>query len=162
MLCSHDRQAGRAPGMAPPARLTAARRAELSALNARFNARIRPVPDGMTGGFSDAFGDHWHPATDSGDCEDYAIAKKQALIGMGWAADQLLLAVVEGRERGHHAVLVVRTHEGDHVLDNLTDEITPWQETGYRFVIRQSAANPHAWVHLGAARSAVPDRIVTR
>lgn len=153
-LCRHDRQAGRRGTAGPPMRMDAMRWAELRGLNAYLNARIRPA--------ADMAGDHWAPATEAGDCEDYAIAKKLALIEAGWAADQLLIAIAEGRDRGHHAVLVVRTEDGEHVLDNLTDDILPWQETRYRFVIRQSAANPHAWVHVGEAHPGAADPIVTR
>ena len=92
--------------------------------------------------------DHWTAARVAGDCEDYMIAKKQALLAAGWAADQLLYAVVEGIETPYHAVLVVRTDQGDLVLDNLRAGIVPWELSGYRFVVRQSAADPRRWVEV--------------
>ena len=99
--------------------------------------------------------DYWTIGRHQGDCEDFIIAKKHALMAKGWKADQLLYAVVEGRYSEYHAVLVVRTEWGDYVLDNLNGQIAPWQETRYRFIIRQSAANPNAWVRVAGSAAAV-------
>ena len=38
---------------------------------------------------------------------------------------------------------------GEFALDNLSDEVTPWAQTGYRFVKRQSQEDPNIWVALG-------------
>jgi predicted transglutaminase-like cysteine proteinase len=51
-----------------------------------------------------------------------------------------------------HAVLLVRTSSGDFVLDNKTDTIRAWQDTAYRFVKRQSVADPNRWVSVGDPR----------
>ncbi len=60
----------------------------------------------------------------AGDCEDYALAKRAALQRRGIAKSNLLLAV--GRANGEaHTVLVVRTSNGDYVMDNLTDAVQP-------------------------------------
>lgn len=143
-LCAGDALAGAAPGAGPAAILTPALRAELSAVNAEVNGRLRPVADADRHGVPD----HWTAGRAAGDCEDYMIAKKQALMAVGWAPDQLLYAVVEGVETPYHAVLVVRTDQGDLVLDNLRAGIVPWELTGYRFVVRQSAADPRRWVRV--------------
>ena len=37
-----------------------------------------------------------------------------------------------------HAVLMVRTDQGDYILDNKTSSILPWDETGYVFIKRES------------------------
>ena len=47
--------------------------------------------------------------------------------------------------RDGHAVLAVRTAQGDFVLDNKTEEIKPWHRTGYDYVMRQSYLNPRVW-----------------
>ena len=65
----------------------------------------------------------------------------------------LLITVVLDSDGGGHAVLTVATDEGDLILDNLTSEVLPWHETPYRFVKRQSAADPSQWVSL---RRSVP------
>jgi Bacterial transglutaminase-like cysteine proteinase BTLCP len=38
------------------------------------------------------------------------------------------------------------------VLDNLSDEIRPWDATGYSYVKRQSQEDPNVWLDLGGAR----------
>ena len=157
-LCRGDRAAALRRGAGPVVVMTSARWTELEAVNSRVNARVRSRDDLALHGVRD----YWTAARRAGDCEDYMIAKKQALMALGWAADQLLYAVVEGRETPYHAVLVVRTDRGDLVLDNLSANILPWEESGYRFVVRQSAADPGRWVrldgpvHVVSARPAAP------
>jgi Bacterial transglutaminase-like cysteine proteinase BTLCP len=41
-----------------------------------------------------------------------------------------------------HALLTVTIDKGDYVLDNQSDDILLWSETGYRFFKRQSQPNP--------------------
>ena len=45
-----------------------------------------------------------------------------------------------------HAVLTVRTDKGDFILDNLTDAVRQWDETGYRFLKRQASDHTGHWV----------------
>ncbi|MEM1162462.1 MAG: transglutaminase-like cysteine peptidase [Pseudomonadota bacterium] len=143
-LCQHDRMAGRVPGQSAPAALTASAWTQLVSANEMINQSMRPEGDMALHGQSD----YWTVGGVAGDCEDYAIAKKQALMRMGWAADQLLYAVVDGFDTPYHAVLIVRTDQGDYVLDNINRDIRRWDKSGYRFVIRQSADNPHSWVRV--------------
>lgn len=151
-LCAGDRAAGHRQGASPAANLSERKWQDLQHVNAEVNARIRAVRDIDAHGVSD----FWTAGQWRGDCEDYMIAKKQALIRAGWAADQLLYAVVEGTETPYHAVLIVRTDRGDLVLDNLRPGILDWRSSGYRFVVRQSAADPRRWVRIagGTARPA--------
>lgn len=160
VLCRHDRLAGLSPEIAPSVVMTGPRRAELTRINKTVNARIQPASDETLYGVAD----HWTAGRTEGDCEDYVIAKKLALIAAGWSADQLLYAVVEGSRTPFHAVLLVRTSDGDIVLDNLTDQIVPARESGYRFIIRQFAANPYRWVSLehGRIEEMRTGHIVTR
>ncbi|MEM7189805.1 MAG: transglutaminase-like cysteine peptidase [Pseudomonadota bacterium] len=143
-LCQHDRQAGRTQGMGAAATLTPERWAQLVEANDAINFAMRPGEDLALHGQSD----FWTDGGAAGDCEDFAISKKQLLIGQGWSADQLLYAVVEGIDTPYHAVLIARTDKGDFVLDNLSPGVKRWDQSGYRFIIRQSAANPHAWVYV--------------
>jgi len=48
----------------------------------------------------------------------------------------------------------VKTNKGEFILDNQTDDILLWSDTGYRFVKRQSQADPNVWIALGDPRSA--------
>lgn len=121
----------------------AEQRALLERVNLAGNRAIRPITD------RDQFGqsDLWTlPDTGQGDCEDFALWKKQALIGHGISPDRLLLATVLDRARATHAVLVVRTDAGDLVLDNVTDRILTWRETGYVFLRLQDPADPSHWM----------------
>lgn len=143
-LCDADRQAGLVAGAGKAANMTLVRWQRLREINQQINRRLLPREDQDIYGTSD----FWTAGRFVGDCEDYMISKKQELIAAGWSADQLLYAVVEGRATPYHAVLVVRTAQGDYVLDNLTDRVTRWDLSGYRFVIRQSAEFPDRWVRV--------------
>ncbi|MEM7059823.1 MAG: transglutaminase-like cysteine peptidase [Pseudomonadota bacterium] len=158
-LCQADRLAARTAGAGQAADLTAERWQALRDVNLRVNNRLAPRDDLEVYGTSD----FWTAGRFVGDCEDYMIAKKQDLIAAGWAADQVLYAVVEGIETPYHAVLIVRTQQGDFVLDNLTDRITRWDLSGYNFVIRQSAEQPDRWVRVVDQRTTpIGDQLATR
>lgn len=60
----------------------------------------------------------WDVALGKGDCEDYALAKRRALLDSGSSINDIHMAtcIVEGM--GGHAVLIVNTDKGDYVLDN--------------------------------------------
>jgi len=71
------------------------------------------------------------------------------LIQSGWPREALLVTVVRDNDDDGHAVLTVVTDKGDYVLDNKSDFIVLWSDTGYRFVKRQSQSDPNVWVSLG-------------
>lgn len=132
--CGSDRVAGGAPrAMDARGLLT------LDRLNRAVNAAIAPAEDS---------GDVWRADASSGDCEDYALAKRAALMAAGWAASQALIAVAEDRWGRPHAVLIARTSLGDYVLDSLTDELLRWDSAALTFRSRQSARLPAFWVKL--------------
>jgi predicted transglutaminase-like cysteine proteinase len=56
--------------------------------------------------------------------------------------------VVRDEQGEGHAVLTVRTSQGDFVLDNKTSDVRIWHKTGYRFVMRQSYVDPKVWLSL--------------
>ena len=56
--------------------------------------------------------------SEGGDCEDYAIAKLRALVGLGWPIEALHLACCSTELQEYHAVLIVETPEGTIMLDN--------------------------------------------
>lgn len=120
---------------------------ELDRINRGVNARIVP----------DAVADHtnWSIETTRGDCNDYAVQKRKALIDAGWPAGAVALTVVRtpwDRAGLAHMVVTVRTDQGDLVLDNLRRDIRPWYATGYRAVMRQSAEDPRVWVRTFGGR----------
>lgn len=112
-------------------------------VNRAANAAIPAITDQAQYGRAE----HWAlPGDMGGDCEDYALFKKQALIDAGIPAHRLLIAVVLDRQEDPHAVLILRTDRGDHVLDNVTDRILPWNRTGYTFISMQNPDDPSRWV----------------
>lgn len=126
--------------------LTPALVAELNAVNRGVNGAIAPAND------RDA--DVWSlPLADGrriGDCEDYVLEKRRALIARGVPAKALSIAVVRTPQGETHAVLVAATEAGEFVLDNRSSWITAWNQTGYRWVKRQSPADPSRWVRVAA------------
>lgn len=111
---------------------------DLQAINGRINASIIPE--------NDAGPDVWSLWPQRGDCEDYAITKRAALIAAGWPAPALRLAVTRTRSGEGHAVLVVSTTNGDWVLDNRTDYIRNWRDAGLHWLKIQSPDDPRVWL----------------
>lgn len=94
----------------------------------------------------------WALPQTHGDCEDYVLLKRKWLMERGWPTGSLLITVVFDEVGDGHAVLLARTDRGDFVLDNKTDSIRVWSDTPYRFVKRQSVADPNRWVSVGDPR----------
>ncbi len=121
-----------------PVELTDARRAELDRVQADINWQIKPREDPTHA---------WRYATDGyGDCNTYALTKRQALIALGWPEDTLLLAAAYDELGEGHLVLVARTSEGDFVLDNRLPPVVAWNALPYRWVSMQSQTSPARWV----------------
>jgi predicted transglutaminase-like cysteine proteinase len=125
--------------------LTTVRWAELSSVNSRVNEMIKPVSDDIQYGTIE----HWtYPSSGEGDCEDYVLLKVRKLVAMGWPPAALLITVVRDENDEGHAVLTVRTHRGDLVLDNKHSRILAWHNTPYTYIKRQSAFNKRNWESL--------------
>ena len=88
----------------------------------------------------------WAYPNVSGDCEDYVLLKRHMLIERGFSPADVLITVVRKPDGEGHAVLTLRTSEGDFVLDNLVDEIKSWRDTPYRYLKRQASNNSGRWV----------------
>ncbi|VAW12778.1 hypothetical protein MNBD_ALPHA09-435 [hydrothermal vent metagenome] len=131
--------------------MNASRWKDLKTVNARFNRYIEPISDQSNSGKIDV----WTIGEKRGDCEEYAIAKRSELIARGWSPSSVLLAVVLDTRGGGHAVAVVRTDQGDFVLDNLTSNIRTWDKTGYTWIKQQSSKNPRVWVRIAEATQPV-------
>jgi predicted transglutaminase-like cysteine proteinase len=115
---------------------TASLMATLQSVNRRINRSIRPKADEGV--------DRWVLNASAGDCEDYALSKRAALIGASIPASSLRIAYVKTPGGQDHAVLVVNTTAGRLVLDNLEQAIIPLSQTRYRVVSMQTA-NPRQW-----------------
>lgn len=121
--------------------------AALVAVNALINHRI--APDAGKHGYD------WSLDTTFGNCNDYAVQKRQALIERGFPISALALTVAVTPWAEGHLVLTVRTDRGDFVLDNLRPSVVAWNRTGYRMIKRQSAADPAVWVTVRAEQDQV-------
>lgn len=99
--------------------------------------------------------DRWDYPTDGvGDCEDFVLLKRRLLIEEGFPRQGLLVTVVKDEKGEGHAVLTVKTSQGEFILDNLAEDVKPWRQVPYRFVKRQSQTDPNTWVDIGEETTA--------
>jgi predicted transglutaminase-like cysteine proteinase len=137
--------------------LTAERWAELVAVNRAVNRAIVPQrnEDGLAG-------EAWLLSPAAGDCNDYAVTKRHELLARGWPSHALVLTEVVIPSGEHHLVLVVRTRDGDFVLDNLSPNVRSVSQPRYRWVRAQSPRHPNFWSTVTVApatvRTAMADR----
>jgi len=130
----------------PPARMDV-----LRSVNQAVNRAIKPAAD------KTAFGrrEFWTAKARSGDCEDFALAKRARLMRKGFKSSQLLLTMGHnGREA--HTVLVVRTRDGDYVLDNLYDDVQPVQSARMSFLKIQSPDHGGRWLRVTGKTGKTP------
>lgn len=131
--------------------LDEARWEQLVAVNNAINTAIIPETDEAQYKVAEL----WTYPDGFGDCEDYALAKRKALIEDGWNPSTLMIAVVMQANGEGHAVLMARTDRGDLVLDNQDGRVLVWNQTPYQYLKRQSQANAASWVDI------VDDRATT-
>ena len=114
----------------------------LEKLTISVNQAVKPMSD------IDAYGkdEYWAYPDKRGDCEDYVLLKRRVLMQEGVSPSNLLITVLRKPDGEGHAVLTVRTNQGDFVLDNLSDAVTPWDETGYIYLKRQATDHTGRWV----------------
>jgi predicted transglutaminase-like cysteine proteinase len=134
-----------------PAKLTPQLWKKVVAVNARVNRSVQPVND------IDLYGQDevWTYPDKAGDCEDYVLLKRRLLARAGISLSNLLITVVRKPDGEGHAVLTVRTDRGDYILDNLTDAVRGFEDTGYRFLKRQSTTDTGRWVSIRAGSSSL-------
>lgn len=126
-------------------------------VNRAVNRQIRPIRKSRSIAIED-----WAINPASGDCNDYALSKRQQLLDRGFPRSALLLAsaTVPGGEG--HLVLIARTDRGDFVLDNLQDNVVAWNHLPYRWLQRESAAQPLRWEKLAPGRPAANGPAISR
>jgi predicted transglutaminase-like cysteine proteinase len=142
----YDPECKTRPAMPRDVVLSAGAWQDLQRVNLWVNTHVKPMTDM----------DHWgvverwnYPDDGYGDCEDYVLAKRKMLMQEGWPRAALLITVVRDRNGDGHAVLTVKTDKGEFILDNQTNDVLLWSETGYRFVKRQAQSDPNVWIALG-------------
>jgi len=139
--------------------LTAQSFALMTRVNRDTNAAIKPEDD------VDHYGpaDYWTIVTDGyGDCEDFALTKRKALIDAGLPIAALRLAVVLTPNKERHAILTVATDRGDFVMDNFSNDVLPWTAVRYTWLSRQDAKLPWRWDMLSADNAPSAPSAATR
>lgn len=121
--------------------LTKQKRTELQRINSEINTAIVYVGE-LEGQ------DEWKLNPASGDCDDYAVTKRQRLLHAGWPSGALRIATARTPNGIGHAVLVVSTTQGDLVLDNRTNVVKPWKAVDLKWIKIQSHENPRVWLKL--------------
>jgi predicted transglutaminase-like cysteine proteinase len=135
-----------------PARLTEVAWLVIVDVNEKVNAKIIQVTD------EEYYGkpEWWTYPRSAGDCEDFALLKKRELKARGFRESDLLITVVKKHDGSGHAILTVRTSEGDFTLDNLDDRVRRWWQTPYRFQTRQSTVDAGQWVQIDQPVADIP------
>ncbi|MGE0503604.1 MAG: transglutaminase-like cysteine peptidase [Rhizobiaceae bacterium] len=114
-------------------------------INAAVNKAVKPMNDFDIYGKDEVWA---YPGDGVGDCEDYVLEKRRQLQARGLSLSNLLITVVRKPDGEGHAILTVRTDRGDFVLDNLTNRVRTWDDTGYRFLKRQASDHTGRWVSI--------------
>lgn len=111
----------------------------LDSVNSAVNDAIIPreIPD-----------EPWRINPSTGDCNDYAVSKRSRLIQAGLPTRAVRLAVALTPQGIGHTVVVVRTTNGDVVLDNRISAIKRWDKTDLSWLKVQSSTNPRNWDRL--------------
>ncbi|MDP3175123.1 MAG: transglutaminase-like cysteine peptidase [Phenylobacterium sp.] len=133
---------------APKVALSSTLWTQLNRVNNQVNRRLVSMPDRTNYGVED----RWAlPITDGdgrGDCEDYVLEKRRALLHAGLPQSALSIALVRTRWDEIHAVLLVETDRGTMVLDSLSSKVSHWSALDYRWLVRQSPDDPANWVEV--------------
>lgn len=127
-----------------PAKVTQFGWSVVREINARVNRDITPMTDKELHGKDEI----WSYPDGAGDCEDFVLLKRKKLMAKGFAPGDLLITVVRKPDGEGHAVLTLRTTEGDYILDNLNNEVKLWTTTPYRYLKRQASFHAGRWVSI--------------
>ena len=121
----------------------------VKAVNTKVNRAIYRSTDQQTYGREEVWALPLQSGVTYGDCEDYVLEKRRALLQAGIDRRNLNIAVVTTWAGERHAVLLVRAAEGEFVLDNLTSRVLPWTKAGYDWNQRQVEGETYDWVEIG-------------
>lgn len=137
------------------------RRDQIAAVNSFVN-QVAYVEDQRNYGVSDYWASPLEFFRNSGDCEDFAIAKYVAFRRLGFSDDEVRLWVVRDVRRGiNHAVLTVALEGRTLVLDSLADTVLD-AATVDRYQPIYSINASAWWLHdLALARLAAADSVAS-
>lgn len=131
-----------------PVKMSSDNWATVNEVNLYVNKTIIPATDMEVYGKEE----YWAYPTTAGDCEDFALLKRRILIQRGFSPSNLLMTVVRKPDGEGHAILTLRTAQGDYELDNLSDEVKLWYQTPYSYIKRQASYNAGRWVTIENGR----------
>lgn len=119
--------------------------AQLNRINRRINRAIAQRTDLEIYGRTEVWATPLGDGQRFGDCEDFVLEKRRALIAEGFPPKALSIAAVLTVRNERHAVLLVNGEAGEYVLDNMNSWVTPWDKTEYRWRERQVAGSANHW-----------------
>lgn len=134
--------------LTPPPRVTEFGWGVVREINTSVNASIVAMTDMEVYGREEV----WEYPKTAGDCEDFVLLKRKELIERGFSVSDLLITVVRKPDGEGHAVLTLRTNNGDYILDNLSDDVKLWTDTNYTYLKRQASFNTGRWVSIEDGR----------
>lgn len=132
-----------------PVQLTRNLWAAMVKINNAVNMEVTPLTDMEIWGQEEL----WSYPDGQGDCEDYVLEKRRRLMALGVPAGDLMITVVRQANGDGHAVLTVRTSNGEYILDNLEPRVLAWADTDYTYLKRQSERNSGVWVQINDGRA---------
>ncbi|MCI3132723.1 transglutaminase-like cysteine peptidase [Phenylobacterium aquaticum] len=121
---------------------------EVKSVNERINRAILKRSDLELYGVEEDWTLPLETGVNAGDCEDFVLEKRRALLIAGVPRSALSIAVATTFRGARHAVLILSTDRGDYVLDSLSPWILPWSKTGYHWEERQVAGSTENWASL--------------
>lgn len=134
----------------PGLQLSSDEAGKVAEINAVLNRTIIAASDGKLHGQQD----FWTvPRPDNGgrlagDCEDYVLAKREALLRLGIAPERLSIALARTPQGEDHAVLLLAYPDGDYVLDNRDSRVLHWSRASLDWQARQRPGELLQWVRL--------------
>lgn len=114
-------------------------------INRGVNHAIRSRADTEVYGVADRWATPLEDGVRAGDCEDFVLEKRRALLAAGFPAQALDVALVVTRQGEAHAVLLLNTSLGEYALDNLTPWIVPWRDAPYEWTRREVGGDMLTW-----------------
>lgn len=119
-------------------------------INDKVNRALKPASDSSLYGVTDRWATPIASGVLAGDCEDYVLEKRRALIAAGIPQTALSIAIATTGWGEHHAVLLIDTDRGAYVLDSLTPWILPWQKANLAWHERQVSGSAFRWAMVNA------------
>jgi predicted transglutaminase-like cysteine proteinase len=122
----------------------------LEKTHADVNGSIEPMPDMEQYGRVEV----WSVGSHKGDCEDYALTKRNNLINAGISPNALRLTIAVDSEGEGHLFLTVVTNKGDYALDNKKSHLVRIEVLMDEYELNKwtSGWDPQVWVQITDTR----------